>query len=125
MVPDFLNSFLSVFDNIPEYHIAITVYYGGSLLVLWLWYLIAKSLPKPLGGMTWIFLFAILLAPTISEGVNAKIAPATVGLLVGIITHEDKLIWANLIPILFVAALGFFLGYLWNKYQDHRNTIAG
>lgn len=125
MVPDFLNSFLSVFDNIPEYHIAITVYYGGSLLVLWLWYLIAKSLPKPLGGMTWILLFAILLAPTISEGVNAKIAPATVGLLVGIITDEDKLIWANLIPILFVAALGFFLGYLWNKYQDHRNTIAG
>lgn len=117
--------FLSVFDNIPEYQIAVTVYYGGSIFVLWLWYLIAKSLPRPLGGMSWILLFALLLAPTISEGVNAKIAPATVGLLVGIITHEDKLIWANLIPILFVAAMGFFLGYLWNKYQEHRNTIAG
>lgn len=125
MVPDFLNNFLSVFDNIPEYQIAVTVYYGGSVIVLWLWYLIARALPKPLGGMSWILLFAILLAPTISEGVNAQIAPATVGLLVGILTHEDKLIWNNLIPILFVAAMGFFLGYLWNKYQEHRNTIAG
>ncbi len=121
MVPDFL----SIFDNIPEYSLAITVYLGGSVIVLWLWYFIAKSLPRPLGGISWIFLFSILLSPTITEGVNAKVAPAIVGLLVGIITDEKRLIWANLIPILFVAALGFFLGYLWNKYQEHKQTLAG
>lgn len=116
MVPDFF-AFL---DNIPEYNLAITIYLGGSVLALWLWYLIAKSLPRTLGGMTWIILFACLLSPTLTEGANAKIAPAIVGLMFGILTDEKNLIWANLIPILCVAALGFFLGYLWIKYQENR-----
>ncbi|XID74080.1 hypothetical protein ACF3NA_05775 [Alkanindiges sp. WGS2144] len=107
-------------DNIPEYNIAVSVYLGGSLIVLWLWYFIARALPRPIGGMSWILLFALLLSPTISEGSNAKIAPAIVGLLFGFLTDEKRLIWNNLIPILFVSALGFFLGYLWNKYQQYR-----
>lgn len=118
MVPDFF-AFL---DNIPEYSLAITIYLGGSALALWLWYLIAKSLPRSLGGMTWIILFACLLSPTLTEGPNAKIAPAIVGLMFGLLTDEKHLIWANLIPILCVSALGFFLGYLWIKYQDNRKN---
>lgn len=120
MVPD-LFGFL---DNIPEYYLAVTVYLGGSALVLWLWYFIARVLPRPIGGMSWVFVFAILLSPTISEGSNAKIAPAIVGLMFGFLTDEKQLIWSNLIPILFVLALGFFLGYLWNKYQEHRQPVA-
>ena len=116
MVPDLL----STLDNIPEYNIAIAVYLGGSLFVLWLWYFIAKSIPKPFGGMSWIFLFALLLSPTITEGANAQIAPALVGVLFGVLTDEKHLIWTNLIPIVFIAALGFFLAYLWNKFQQYR-----
>ena len=114
----------SALDNFPEYNLAIVVYLGGSLLVLWLWYFIAKAIPRPFGGMSWIFLFALLLSPTITEGANAQIAPAIVGLLFGVLTDEKQLIWNNLIPILFVSALGFFLGYLWNKYQEYRQLPA-
>ncbi|ONG38670.1 hypothetical protein BKE30_11690 [Alkanindiges hydrocarboniclasticus] len=111
-------------DTIPEYYLAIAVYLGGSLFVLWLWYFIARALPRPIGGMSWILLFALLLSPTITEGTNAKIAPAIVGLMFGFLTDEKHLIWSNLVPILFVAALGFFLGYLWNKYQEYREPTT-
>lgn len=111
-------------DNIPEYYLAIAIYLGGSLFVLWLWYFIARALPRPIGGMSWVFLFAVLLSPTITEGTNAKIAPAIVGLMFGFLTDEKHLIWSNLVPILFVSALGFFLGYLWNKYQEYQQPAA-
>ena len=35
---------LTFLDAIPEDLIAITVYLGGSAIVLWCWYLIAKRL---------------------------------------------------------------------------------
>lgn len=120
MVPDLF----SALDNIPEYNLAVAVYLGGSLIVLWLWYFIAKAVPRPFGGMSWILLFALLLSPTITEGTNAQIAPAIVGLLFGLLTDEKHLIWANLIPILFISALGFFLAYLWNKYQQYRQSTS-
>lgn len=120
MVPDFF----AFFDQFPEYDLAIAIYLGGSLFVLWLWYFIAKALPRPIGGMSWIFLFALLLSPTITEGTNAKLAPAIVGLMFGFLTEEKHLIWTNLVPILFVSGMGFFLGYLWNKYQQYRQPTA-
>ena len=111
-----MNSFLSLLDSIPEDSIAVTVYLVGSVIILWAWYLIARRLPKPLGGMTWLIGFAILLTPTVSEGNNASIAPAVFGLLFGILAKEKTLIWSNASLILFVIGLGLVIGALWSKY---------
>ena len=54
-----MDSFLSMLDSIPEDSIAVTVYLLGSLLILWCWYSIATRLPKLLGGITWMMIFAI------------------------------------------------------------------
>ncbi len=67
-----MDSFLSMLDSIPEDSIAVTVYLLGSLLILWCWYSIATRLPKLLGGITWMMIFAILLTPTVSEGANSS-----------------------------------------------------
>ena len=111
-----MNSFLALLDSIPEDSIAITVYLLGSVIMLWSWYAIAKRLPKPFGGITWIIGFAILLTPTVSEGNNASIAPAFFGLLFGILTKENALVWSNASLILFVVGLGLVVGYLWSQY---------
>ena len=111
-----MNSFLSLLDSIPEDSIAITVYLLGSVIMLWSWYAIAKRLPKPFGGITWMIGFAILLTPTVSEGNNASIAPAFFGLLFGILTKENALVWSNASLILFVVGLGLVVGYLWSQY---------
>ncbi|OTG96081.1 hypothetical protein [Acinetobacter sp. ANC 4973] len=111
-----MNSFLALLDSIPEDSIAITVYLLGSVIMLWSWYAIAKRLPKPFGGITWIMGFAILLTPTVSEGNNASIAPAIFGLLFGVLTKENALVWSNASLILFVVGLGLVVGYLWSQY---------
>ena len=111
-----MNSFFSLLDSIPEDSIAITVYLLGSVIMLWSWYPIAKRLPKPFGGITWMIGFAILLTPTVSEGNNASIAPAFFGLLFGILTKENALVWSNASLILFVVGLGLVVGYLWSQY---------
>ncbi|MFU8927928.1 hypothetical protein [Acinetobacter puyangensis] len=114
------HSFLSIFDAIPENSIAVTVYIGGTLIALWAWYGIAKRLPSPFGGISWIILFALLATPTVSEGDNAGIAPAIIGLIFGVLTKEEPLILSNLLYILVVAGLGFFIGYCWSKYQANK-----
>jgi len=111
-----MNSFLALLDSIPEDSIAITVYLLGSVIMLSSWYAIAKRLPKPFGGITWMIGFAILLTPTVSEGNNASIAPAFFGLLFGILTKENALVWSNASLILFVVGLGLVVGYLWSQY---------
>lgn len=111
---------LTFLDAIPEDLIAITVYLGGSAIVLWCWYEIAKRLPKLLGGMTWILGFAILLTPTVSEGSNAALAPAIFGLIFGVLTKDMPLVWANLASILLVTGVGAILGYCWSKYSANR-----
>ena len=111
-----MNSFLALLDSIPEDSIAITVYLLGSVIMLWSWYAIAKRLPKPFGGITWMVGFAILLTPTVSEGNNASIAPAIFGLLFGVLTKENALVWSNASLILFVVGLGLVVGYLWSQY---------
>lgn len=114
----------SFLDDIPEDYIAITIYLGGASFILWAWYRLGQYLPKTLAGMTWIILFAVLFAPTLSEGSNAQLAPASIGLMFGVITKDTVLIWTSLIPLLVVTALGFILGYLWSKYQDNQSTLT-
>lgn len=115
-----MNSFFSLLDSIPEDSIAVTVYLLGSVIILWAWYVIAKRVPKPLGGMTWLIGFAILLTPTVSEGNNAAIAPAFFGLLFGLLTKEKALVWTNASLILFVIGLGLIIGALWSKYMANK-----
>lgn len=110
-------SFLSIFDGIPEDSIAITVYIGGTLVALWAWYNITKRLPNPMGGILWIVLFACLATPTVSEGDNAGLAPAIIGVIFGILTKETPLILSNLMVIVFVASLGFLVGFCWSRYK--------
>ena len=113
---------LSILDSIPEDSIAITVYVLGTLIILWCWYAIAKRMPSPLGGITWIVIFAILATPTISEGPNSGIAPAAFGFLFGVLTKDSPLIWSNLSLIAFVMAVGLIAGYFWSKFRVNKSS---
>lgn len=119
-----MNGLWAVLDSIPEDTIAIAVYLLGSVIALYCWYGIAKHLPKPFGGFSWIVVFAILLTPTVSEGTNASIAPAIFGLIFGVLTKEQPLVWSNLSLILFVIGVGSVLGYVWSLYGNNKVKIS-
>lgn len=118
-----MDSILGFLDLIPEETIAITVYLLGSLMILACWYGIAKRLPRLLGGLTWIILFALLMTPTVSNTNNASVSPAIFGVIFGVLTKDYPVLWANLSLIFFVVGLGCVLGYLWSKYTENKAKI--
>jgi len=77
-----------------------------------------------MGGFLWIVAFAILLTPTVSEGANASIAPAIFGLLFGVLTKEQSLVWINASLILFVIGIGSVIGYCWSTYASSKTCLG-
>lgn len=104
-------------DGVPEDTLAISVYIIGTLLALWAWYGITSRLPRPIGGILWVIVFAALVTPSISEGDNAGLAPAIIAALFGLLTKDTTLILTNLSLMTFVAMIGFFMGFLWTRYK--------
>ena len=118
-----MNGYVTVLDSIPEESIAIAVYLIGSIIALLCWYGVTKRLPKPAGGFLWILVFAILLTPTVSEGPNASLAPAIFGLIFGVLTKEQELVWINASLILFVIGIASLIGYCWSSYVTNKAKI--
>lgn len=54
--------------DVPPADLPMYAYLGGVVIVLVLWLLVARMLPRPLGGMSWMILFAVLLAPGTTLG---------------------------------------------------------
>lgn len=108
-----------LFADVPEYPMAIAIYLLGSALLLWLWAAFARSLPRPVGGMSWVIVLAILATPTVTEGENGALAPAVVGLLLGVVTKNTPLILSSVLPMLFVVGLGFVIGFLLERLRHH------
>ena len=119
-ITSFWSHILSVLDQFPEECVAIIVYVTGAMIALWCWYRLMSRLPNPIGGILWIVVFAILVTPTISEGPNSALAPAVFGLIFGLVTQEQFLIWTNLSLILFVVGIGLLVGFCWSKYTEHK-----
>lgn len=102
-----------VVKDIPVTDLPLFTYVGGSAIVLFLWYLVARIIPRPLGGISWIVLCAILLTPGTSLGESTNIAPACVGVVYSVLISDYASALHNLLPIMAVIVAGLFLGFLW------------
>lgn len=99
--------------DVPPADLPMYAYFGGTILVLVLWLLVARVLPKPLGGMSWMVLFAILLAPSSALGDPSQIAPATISVIYAVMMKDFAGAVANMLPILVVLVTGLFIGFVW------------
>jgi len=88
-------------------------YLGGTIIVLLLWILVARVLPKPLGGMIWMVIFAVLLAPGTALGEQGEIAPASIGVIYALLMKDTASAVSNSLPILVVLVVGLFIGFVW------------
>lgn len=107
--------------DVPHDMLPIYAYVGFSCIVLILWLFIVRILPKPIGGMSWLAVFSILLTPGVTSAETGDIAPASIGVVYGILMKDPGLALRNLLPILVVFTLGLVLGFIW---QLIRNTIT-
>lgn len=99
--------------DVPPADLPMYAYLGGSILVLVLWLLVARILPKPLGGMSWMILFAVLLAPGTALGDSSEIAPASISVVYAVMMKDFAGAIANMLPILVVLVIGLFIGFMW------------
>lgn len=99
--------------GVPPDSLPMTAYIGFSIIVLLLWILVVRILPKTLAGISWIILFAILLTPTTSLGTPPDIAPASIGVVYGILLNDNGIVFNSLLPIMVVITVGCVLGFLW------------
>ncbi|OXL23767.1 MULTISPECIES: hypothetical protein [unclassified Psychrobacter] len=99
--------------DVPAADLPMYAYLGGVIIVLVLWVLVARVLPRPLGGMSWMILFAVLLAPGTALGDPSVIAPASISVVYAIMMKDTAGAIANLLPILVVLVVGLFVGFVW------------
>ncbi|MGM8897606.1 MULTISPECIES: hypothetical protein [unclassified Psychrobacter] len=99
--------------DVPPADLPMYAYLGGSIIVLLLWILVARMLPRPLGGMSWMVLFAVLLAPGTALSDPSVIAPASISVVYAIMMKDMTGAITNALPILVVLVAGLFLGFVW------------
>lgn len=99
--------------NVPPADLPMYAYFGGSIVVLLLWILVARMLPRPLGGMSWMVLFAVLLAPGTALNDPSTIAPASISVVYAIMMKDTTTAITNALPILVVLVVGLFVGFVW------------
>lgn len=99
--------------NVPPADLPMYAYLGGSIVVLLLWILVARMLPRPLGGMSWMVLFAVLLAPGTALSDPSVIAPASISVVYSIMMKDTAAAITNALPILVVLVVGLFVGFVW------------
>ena len=88
-------------------------YIGGAIVVLALWILVARMLPKPLGGMSWMILFAVLFAPGTALSDPSTIAPASISVVYAVMMKDTAAAVNNALPVMVVLVVGLFIGFVW------------
>lgn len=99
--------------NVPPADLPMYAYIGGAIVVLALWVLVGRMMPKPLGGMSWMVLFAVLLAPGTALGDPSMIAPASISVVYAVMMKDTAAAVTNALPILVVLVVGLFIGFIW------------
>lgn len=105
-------------QDVPENQLPLYAYVGGSVLVLLLWLLVARILPRPISGISWIMLAAVLFTPGTALGDTGQIAPACVSVVHAILMKDIGLAFRHAMPILAVMIAGLFIGGIWQLLRS-------
>ena len=99
--------------GVPPADLPAYAYIGGGIVILALWVLIARMLPRPLGGISWVILFAVLFAPGTALSDPSTIAPASISVVYAVMMKDMAAAASNTLPILVVLVVGLFIGFVW------------
>ena len=99
--------------DVPPADLPMYAYIGGAIVVLMLWVLVARVLPRPIGGITWVGIFAILFTPGQALDTPSTIAPASISVVYAVLMKDIPAAISNAVPVLVVFVVGLFLGFIW------------
>lgn len=108
-------------DSVPAGQLPLIVYVVCCVLVLLLWLLVMRIIPRPLKGISWVALAALLFAPGQAAGDSGDVAPAMLGVFHAILMKDWAAAMSAFVPILAVFFALLIVGAIW---QLLRGVIA-
>lgn len=112
-VSDIVLAWARLTQNIDPQSLPSYAYAGFSLLALLLWGLVARVLPRPIGGVSWLLAVAVLFTPTSALGESGVFAPASIAALHAILMGEQAAALKYASYIVAVFTLLLMLGTIW------------
>ena len=104
---------IQLVKGVPDDQLATYAYFGMSALVLLLWLVVWRVLPRPLRGMSWVIVAAVLLTPGTSLGGSDGFAPAIIGVAHGILMKDTGAVASAMLSIVGVILAAFVLIGVW------------
>lgn len=95
-------------DDLP-----FVAYVGASVVVLALLIFVVRVLPRPIGGIMWVFAVAVLLTPGDTLTGSGQIAPAIAGVAHSVLMGRFSEALVGLMPILAVLTVLLLVGAIW------------
>lgn len=121
-ISDFLSQIIiwwsHLVQDVPAAQLPLYAYVGGAVLVLVLWLFVMRILPRPISGISWMVLFAVLMTPTTALGDTGEIAPASIAVVYSVLMKDYGMALSHLLPILVVMIAGLFLGFIWQLIRS-------
>lgn len=114
----FLIWWAKLVDGVPDAQLSLLVYVIASLIVLLLWMLVARILPRGIRGISLAFVAAVLLAPGSAEGESGALAPAIVGVFHALLMKDFAGMVSASLPILATFAAFLVIGAIWQMLRS-------
>ncbi|MFB6347916.1 hypothetical protein ACFBZI_00395 [Moraxella sp. ZJ142] len=100
-------------DGVPAGQLPLIVYVICCALVLLLWLLVMRLIPRPLKGISWVMLAAVMFAPGQAAGGTGEVAPAMLGVFHAILMKDFVGALSASVPIFAVVAALLVVGAVW------------
>ncbi|OAV01855.1 MULTISPECIES: hypothetical protein [Moraxella] len=108
-------------EGVPAGQLPLIVYVVCCGLVLLLWLVIMRLIPRPFKGISLVVLAAVMFAPGQAAGDTGEIAPAMIGVFHAILMKDFGAALGAAVPIFAALAALLVVGAAW---QMARGAIA-
>lgn len=108
-------------EGVPAGQLPLIVYVVCCGLVLILWLVIMRLIPRPFKGISLVVLAAVMFAPGQAAGDTGEVAPAMIGVFHAILMKDFGAALGAAVPIFAVLAALLVVGAAW---QMARSAIA-
>lgn len=115
---NFLAWWTKLVDGVPDDQLSLVVYVIASLMVILLWGLVVRILPRTMRGISLVFMTAVLFAPGGAEGDSGAIAPAIIGVFYALLTKDFLGMVSASLPILATFVILLVIGAIWQMLRS-------
>lgn len=105
-------------DGIPDNQLSLVVYVISSVVVLLLWFLLMRLLPRTIGIVSVAFVAAILFSPSNALGDSGDIAPAMIGVFYALLMKDFMGMLSASLPIFATFVVFLIIGAIWQMLRS-------